>query len=83
LGVARVLDSGFFNEHVLHPNPVAVDRHGQRIQFGSDLFYANAGRFAADMRGLVEGAEPPVKRLLVDAGAITSIDYSALPASWC
>jgi high affinity sulfate transporter 1 len=47
------------------------------FQFGADLFYANAGRFVADVRGLVEGADPPVKWLVVDAGAITSIDYSA------
>ena len=26
------------------------------FQFGADLFYANAGRFAADVRALVEGA---------------------------
>ena len=47
------------------------------FQFGADLFYANAGRFAADVRGLVEGAATPVKWLVVDAGAITSVDYSA------
>lgn len=47
------------------------------FQFGADLFYANAGRFVTDVRGLVEGADPPVKWLVVDAGAITSVDYSA------
>jgi MFS superfamily sulfate permease-like transporter len=47
------------------------------FQFGADLFYANASRFAADVRGLVEGAPSPVKWLVLDAGAITSIDYSA------
>ncbi len=47
------------------------------FQFGADLFYANAGRFAEDVRGLVEGAATPVKWLVVDAGAITSVDYSA------
>jgi len=47
------------------------------FQFGADLFYANAGRFAADVRGLVEGAATPVNWLVVDAGAITSVDYSA------
>ena len=47
------------------------------IQFGADLFYANANRFAADVRGLIDGAPSPVKWLVVDAGAITSIDYSA------
>ena len=47
------------------------------FQFGADLFYANAGRFAEDVRGLVEGAATPVKWLVLDAGAITSVDYSA------
>jgi len=47
------------------------------FQFGADLFYANAGRFASDVRGLIEGAPTPVKSLVIDAGAITSIDYSA------
>jgi sulfate permease, SulP family len=47
------------------------------FQFGADLFYANAGRFAEDVRGLVEGAATPVHWLVVDAGAIISIDYSA------
>jgi len=42
---------------------------------GQTFFYANVGRFVADMRGLVEGADPPVKWLVFDAGAITSIDY--------
>lgn len=47
------------------------------FQFGADLFYANAGRFAADVRSLVEGAATPVTWLILDAGAITAVDYSA------
>jgi MFS superfamily sulfate permease-like transporter len=47
------------------------------FQFGADLFYANAGRFAGDVRGLVDRALTPVRWLIVDAGAITSVDYSA------
>ena len=47
------------------------------FQFGADLFYANAGRFAEDVRGLVDRAPAPVRWLIVDAGAITSVDYSA------
>ena len=59
-------------------SPGAVTRPGLVVfQFGADLFYANAGRFAGDVRGLVDGAASPVKWLVVDAGAITSIDYSA------
>ena len=47
------------------------------FQFGADLFYANAGRFAEDVRGLIEQAPTPVHWLIVDAGAITNVDYSA------
>ena len=47
------------------------------FQFGADLFYANAGRFAENVRGLIEQAPTPVSWLVVDAGAITNVDYSA------
>jgi MFS superfamily sulfate permease-like transporter len=47
------------------------------FQFGADLFYANAARFVHDVRLLVEGAPTPVRWVVVDAGAITSVDYSA------
>ena len=58
--------------------PGAVSGPGLVIfQFGADLFYANAGRFAEDVRGPVDGVATPVNWLVVDAGAITSVDYSA------
>jgi MFS superfamily sulfate permease-like transporter len=47
------------------------------FQFAADLFYANAARFGAAVRALVEGASAPIEWLILDAGAITSIDYSA------
>jgi high affinity sulfate transporter 1 len=47
------------------------------FQFGADLFYANAARFAHDVRMLVQRAPAPVRWVVVDAGAITSVDYSA------
>jgi MFS superfamily sulfate permease-like transporter len=46
-------------------------------RFGADLFYANHTRFADDVRTLVDGAPTPVHSFIVDAGAITDIDYSA------
>jgi SulP family sulfate permease len=70
-------------EHDGHWQPIpavpgALSAPGVVIfQFGADLFYANAGRFAADVRGLVVAAATPVRWLILDAGAITSIDYSA------
>jgi sulfate permease, SulP family len=45
--------------------------------FGSDLFYANVDRFAAQAHKLVNESRSPLKWLVVDAGAITSIDYTA------
>jgi SulP family sulfate permease len=47
------------------------------LQFGADLFYANASRFAEGVRSLIERAPTPVSWLVVDAGAITNVDYSA------
>jgi high affinity sulfate transporter 1 len=46
-------------------------------RFGADLFYANDNRFADEVRALVERAPTPVRWFIVDAGAITDIDYSA------
>ena len=46
-------------------------------RFGADLFYANEARFADEVRRLVEHAPAPVRQLVVDASAITDIDYSA------
>jgi MFS superfamily sulfate permease-like transporter len=46
-------------------------------RFDSDLFYANSNRFAVEVRALVERAPTPIRWLIVDAGAITDIDYSA------
>ena len=46
-------------------------------RFGADLFYANEGRFADEVRMLIENAPSPVRWLVIDAGAMTDIDYSA------
>jgi SulP family sulfate permease len=46
-------------------------------RFGADLFYANANRFADEARALIEGAPEPVKWLVVEADAITNLDYTA------
>lgn len=46
-------------------------------RFGADLFYANESRFTDEVRALIEHAPAPVRWLIVDAGAITAIDYSA------
>jgi sulfate permease, SulP family len=46
-------------------------------RFGADLFYANADRFADEALALIDGAPAPVRRFVVDASAMTDIDYSA------
>jgi sulfate permease, SulP family len=46
-------------------------------RFGSDLFFANAKRFADQVRALVDCAPTPIRWFVVDASAITDIDYSA------
>lgn len=46
-------------------------------RFGADLFYANATRFADEARALVEGATHPVRWLVIEADAITNLDYTA------
>jgi MFS superfamily sulfate permease-like transporter len=45
--------------------------------FGADLYYANANHFTEQARLLVAQSPSPVRWLVVDAGAITRIDYSA------
>ena len=46
-------------------------------RFGADLFFANDGRFSLEIRRLIRHAPTPVHWLVVDAGAITDLDYSA------
>jgi len=46
-------------------------------RFGAPLFYANANRFSEEIRRLVEQAPTKVRWLVVDAGPITRIDYTA------
>lgn len=45
--------------------------------FGSDLFYANIDRFATQVRKLATESPSSMRWLVVDAGAITSVDYTA------
>jgi MFS superfamily sulfate permease-like transporter len=46
-------------------------------RFGADLFYANDTAFTDEVRALVDRAPTPVRWFVVDAGAITALDYSA------
>ncbi len=46
-------------------------------RFDADLFYANADRFADEVRALIDSAPTPVKWFVLDADAVNDIDYSA------
>ncbi|MGB8889179.1 MAG: SulP family inorganic anion transporter [Candidatus Korobacteraceae bacterium] len=46
-------------------------------RFSAALFYANAGYFSQEIRDLVGPAPSPVLWLVVDAEAITNLDYTA------
>jgi high affinity sulfate transporter 1 len=49
-------------------------------RFGAALFYANANRFAEEILTLTGAAPSPVRWVIVDAEAVTNIDYSAARA---
>lgn len=46
-------------------------------RFGADLFYANDHFFVGQVRKLIRNAPHPVRRFVIDAAAITAVDYSA------
>jgi high affinity sulfate transporter 1 len=67
---------GIWQATPVHPG--AVSEPGLVVyRFGAALFYANAGMFADEIRALAGPAPSPVRWLLVDAGAITKVDYTA------
>jgi sulfate permease, SulP family len=58
--------------------PGAVTEPGLVIyRFGAPLFYANANRFSEDVRMLAERSPSPLHWIVVDAGAITNVDFTA------
>ena len=60
------------------PIPGAVTEPGFILyRFGAALFYANASRFADEILGLVGPSPTPIRWFIVDAEAITNVDYSA------
>ncbi len=60
------------------PTPGAVTEPGLIVyRFGADLFYANQDRFCGEVHSLVACAPGRLRYFVVDAAAITDIDYSA------
>jgi high affinity sulfate transporter 1 len=63
----------------LHPvAPGAITEPGLVIyRFGAPLFYANANHFSEEVRMLATSAPSRLRWLIVDAGAITNVDFTA------
>lgn len=58
--------------------PGAISEPGIIIfRFGAPLFYANANHFSQEVRLLAESAPSPLHWIIVDAGAITNVDFTA------
>ena len=58
--------------------PGAITEPGVVVyRFGAQLFYANANRFSDEVRMLAASAPAPLHWLVVDAGGITRVDFSA------
>jgi high affinity sulfate transporter 1 len=47
------------------------------FRYDAELFYANSSRFVEDVQTIIDAAPDPVRWLIVDAGAIDDVDYSA------
>ncbi len=60
------------------PDPGATTEPGLVLyRFGAPLFYANAGRFAEEIRTILGAPCPGAPWMVVDAEAITNLDYTA------
>jgi high affinity sulfate transporter 1 len=47
------------------------------FRYDAELFYANVNQFVDDVQGLIEQAPDPVRWLVLDAGSVDDVDYSA------
>ena len=47
------------------------------FRYDAPLFYANANRFVDDVENLIDNSPDPVRWLILDAGGLDDIDYSA------
>lgn len=65
---------GIDNRRAFNPEGMLV------YAFDGSLFFENINYFTARIKRAVENAENPVRYVVVDAGAIDSIDYTAVEA---
>ncbi len=77
-----VLAIGERGEWLLTPAvPGAITEAGRLVyRFGASLFYYNATRFSTEVLDLVRSAPSPVHYVVVDAGPIANVDYTAARA---
>ena len=45
-------------------------------RFSASLYYANSELFNEELLGLVEAADPPIECIVLDASAVSNIDFS-------
>jgi len=69
-------EDGHWLPHAVGHAPLPQPAAGLAVYwFGADLFYANAGHFVEEACGIAKSAR--LRWLVIDAGSITAIDYSA------
>jgi SulP family sulfate permease len=81
--LGRAVDEASADEDFLFR---AVDRHPEYrtipglvlFRFSSELFFANASYFRDETLRLVAEADPPARTVLVDAGAVSHLDTTAV-----
>lgn len=75
-GVLQADETGAWK--LVPPGPNVVTEPGLVLyRFGATLFYANAGRFLEEVTSVVQGIPLTVRWVVVDAEAMTHVDYSA------
>ena len=73
-----LVDEAGLYRRVIPVAPGAVTRPGIAIyRFGAPLFYANAGRFVEEIRTIVGPPPSSVHWVVIDAEAISNLDYTA------
>jgi sulfate permease, SulP family len=61
--------------------PGAITEPGLIVyRFSAPLFYANANHFSEELRLLAESAPQPLHWIIIDAGVITNLDFTAARA---
>ena len=78
-GVLIADESGTWKLVPVAPN-VVTEPGLVLYRFGAPLFYANVGRFLEEVSSVVRPMPSPVRWVVVDAEAITHVDYSAARA---